>query len=180
MTTCRAGAWSTTCATKTKAQFEHVQRIGAEITETPEYTPAKRKVPQHVRLKYRCEGDYGSSTVRTAFAQTSPLPKCQAGASLLAHVVVSKDNEHCPLSQRERIFEREGLRVPQQTQRDWDLGTRDLLQRLMPVLRKQLLLSPVIFSDDTTLALRAPKGRFQGQRGKTITARLWAYVSGFA
>jgi hypothetical protein len=105
---------------------------------------------------YRCEGDGGSSTVLTAFAQASPLPKCNAGASLLAHVVVSKYNDHCPLARRERIFEREGLRVPRQTQCDWALGTTELLQRLMPVLRDQLLLSPVIFSDDTTLALRAP------------------------
>ena len=163
-----------------KAQFERVQRIGEEISETLEYTPAKLEVLQHVRLKYRCEGDDGSSTVLTAFAQASPLPKCQAGASLLAHVVVSKYNDHCPLARRERIFEREGLRVPRQTQCDWALTTTELLQRLMPVLREQLLLSPVIFSDDTTLALRAPKGRFQGQRGKTITARLWAYVSGGA
>jgi transposase len=30
------------------------------------------------------------------------------------------------------------------------------------------------------MALRAPKGRFQGQRGKTITARLWAALYDFS
>jgi len=160
-----------------KAQFERVQRIGEEVSETLEYTPAKLEVLQHVRLKYRCDSGDGSSTVRTAFARPSPLPKCNAGASLLAHVVVSKYNDHCPLARRERIFERDGLRLSRQTQCDWALGSMELLQRLMPVLREQLLQAPVIFSDDTTLALRAPRGE---RRGKTITARLWTYIAGGA
>ncbi|HET9643219.1 MAG TPA: IS66 family transposase zinc-finger binding domain-containing protein [Burkholderiaceae bacterium] len=96
-----------------KAQFERVRRIGEEVSETLEYTPAKLEVLQHVRLKYRCDSDDGSSTVRTAIAQASPLPKCNAGASLLAHVMVSKYNDHCPLARRERISVRDGLRLPQ-------------------------------------------------------------------
>ena len=40
-----------------KAQFERVQRIGEEVSETLEYTPAKLEVLQHVRLKYRCDSD---------------------------------------------------------------------------------------------------------------------------
>ena len=129
-----------------KAQFERVQRIGEEITETLEYTPAKLVVLQHVRLKYRCDNDDGSSTVRTAFAQPSPLAKCNAGASLLAHVVVSKYQDHCPLARRERIFGRDGLELSRQTQCDWILRTTELLQPLMPVLRERLLQAPVIFS----------------------------------
>lgn len=160
-----------------KARFERVQRIGEEISETLEYTPAKLEVLQHVRLKYRCDADDGRSTVLTAFAQTSPLPKCNAGASLLAHVIVSKYTDHCPLARRERIFERDGLRLSRQTQCDWVLGSAQLLQRLLPVLREQLLQAPVIFSDDTTLALRAPRGE---RRGKTITARMWTYIAGGA
>jgi transposase len=67
--------------------------------------------------------------------------------------------------------------VSRQTQCDWTLGTTQLLQRLMPVLQDQLLQAPVIFTDDTTLALRAPKGQ---RRGKTITARVWTDISGGA
>jgi transposase len=83
-----------------KAQFERVQRICEEVSETLDYTPAKLEVLQHVRLKYPLRRRRGSSTVLTAIAQASPLPKCQACASLLAHVVVSKYNEHWPLARR--------------------------------------------------------------------------------
>jgi hypothetical protein len=47
----------------------------------------------------------------------------------------------------------------------------------MPVLHEQLLQAPVIFTDDTTLALRAPRGQ---RHGKTITARVWTYIAGGA
>lgn len=66
-----------------KAQFDSVERIGEEVSETLEYTPAKLIVIEHVRAKYACRKD-GESTIRTAFAQPSLLPKTNAGAGLLA------------------------------------------------------------------------------------------------
>jgi hypothetical protein len=57
-----------------KAEFEELERIGEEVSETLEYTPAKLVVIEHARAKYACRKD-GESTIRTAFAQPSPLPK---------------------------------------------------------------------------------------------------------
>lgn len=158
-----------------KASFKRLERIGEEISETLEYTPAKLEVLQHVRLKYRCEDEAGRSTIRTAFAQTSPLRRSNAGPGLLAHVMVSKYADHNPLARIERILGRHDARVPRQTLCDWTLGSAGLLMPLMPVLRRYVLRSAVIFTDDTTLALKAPAGE---RRGKTITARLWVYLAG--
>src|SRR5690606_12773100 len=156
-----------------KAQFQRVVRIGEEISETLEYTPAKLEVLQHVRLKYRCEDAGGASTIRTAWAQTSPLPRSNAGASLLAHVMVSKYADHNPLARIERILGRHDARVPRQTLCDWTLRSTQLLMPLMPLLKRHVLGSAVIFTDDTTLALKRPRGE---GNGKTITARLWVYL----
>jgi transposase len=158
-----------------KAQFKRVVCIGEEISETLEYTPAKLEVLQHARLKYRCEDEAGRSTIRTAFAQTSPLTRSNAGPGLLAHVMVSKYADHNPLARIERILARHDARVPRQTLCDWTLGSAELLMPLMPVLRRYVLGSAVIFTDDTTLALKAERGE---RRGKTITARLWVYLAG--
>ncbi|HEX2337011.1 MAG TPA: IS66 family transposase [Hyphomicrobiaceae bacterium] len=158
-----------------KAQFKRVVCIGEEISETLEYTPAKLEVLQHARLKYRCEDDAGGSTIRTAFAQTSPLRRSNAGPGLLAHVMVSKYADHNPLARIERILERHDAHVPRQTLCDWTLGSAELLMPLMPLLRRYVLGSAVIFTDDTTLALKAERGH---SRGKTITARLWVYLAG--
>lgn len=158
-----------------KAGFKRVVRIGEEISETLEYTPAKLEVLQHVRMKYRCEDETGRSTIRTAFAQTSPLARSNAGPGLLAHVMVSKYADHNPLARIERILARHDARVARQTLCDWTLGAAELLMPLMPVLRRYVLGSAVIFTDDTTLALKAERGH---SRGRTITARLWVYLAG--
>ena len=71
-----------------KAEFDTLEKIGEEVSETLEYTPAKLMVIEHARAKYACRKD-GESTIRTAFAQPSPLPKTNAGAGLLAQILVS-------------------------------------------------------------------------------------------
>lgn len=162
-----------------KAGFTRVVRIGEELSETLEYTPAKLEVLQHARLKYRCEDESGRSTIRTAWAQPSPLPRSNAGPGLLSHVMVSKYLDHCPLARQERIFGRQGVRRSRQTLCDWTLGAAELLSSLMAPLKRHVLGSAVIFTDDTTLALKAPPAKSGGEpRGKTITARLWVYLAG--
>ena len=158
-----------------KAQFQRVVCIGEEVTKTLEYTPAKLEVLEHARLKYRCEDESGASTIRTAWAQPSPLARSNAGAGLLAHVMVSKYADHNPLARIERILARHDARVPRQTLCDWTLGSAQLLMPLMPVLKRYVLGSAVIFTDDTTLALKKPNGQ---SNGKTTTARLWVYLAG--
>ncbi|WP_157866553.1 IS66 family transposase [Aromatoleum aromaticum] len=151
-----------------KASFAAVERIGEEVSEMLEYLPARLEVIQNVRLKYRCERADGSSTIRTATAQGSPIAKSNAGPGLLAHVMVSKYLDHCPLARQQRILARDGVVIARQTLCDRVLDGAELLSVLMPVLHRHVLASPVIFTDDTTLALQAP--------GKTVTARMWAYI----
>ena len=158
--------------TDERAQFARVTPIGEEVCETLEYQPARLTVIEHVRLKYRCEDAAGAATIRTATAEPSPLPKSNAGASLLAQVLVAKYADHLPLNRQERIFARHGARIARQTLCDWALASTELLGRLMVPLREHVLAAPVIFSDDTTLQLAEPG------RGKTVTARLWAYLAG--
>lgn len=158
-----------------KAGFARVVRIGEEVSETLEYTPARLEVLQHARLKYRCEDEAGRSTIRTAWAQASPLARSNAGPGLLAHVTVSKYADHNPLARQERVLARHGLRRSRQTLCDWTLGAAELLAPLMAPLKRHVLGSAVIFTDDTTLALKAPRGE---ARGKSITARLWVYLAG--
>lgn len=162
-----------------KAAFTRVVRIGEEISETLEYTPARLEVLQHARQKYRCEDEAGRSTIRTAAAEPSPLVRSNAGPGLLAHVTVSKYADHCPLARQERVLARHGVRRSRQTLCDWTLGTAELLAPLMVPLKRHVLGSAVIFTDDTTLALKAPRDKPGGEsRGKTITARLWVYLAG--
>jgi hypothetical protein len=60
-----------------KAAFDEVEHIGEERSETLHYEPSRLTVIEHVRLKYVAKKD-GESTIVTANAQTSPLPKSNA------------------------------------------------------------------------------------------------------
>ncbi len=153
-----------------KAQFDSLTRIGEEISQTLDYTPARLSVIEHVRAKYRCERA-GEATIRTAAAEPSPIAKSNASAGLLAHVLTAKYCDGLPLACQERIFAREGLELSRQTLCGWALGSTEVLSVLMPVLKCHVTRAPVLFGDDTTLEMLEPG------RGTTRTARLWAYVS---
>jgi transposase len=79
-----------------RAEFDKVERIGEEISETLDYTPAKLIVVEHARGKYRCE-KAGEATIRVAQAEPSPIPKANASAGLLAQVLVAKYADGLPV-----------------------------------------------------------------------------------
>src|SRR3990172_7051189 len=152
-----------------KAEFDALERIGEEVSETLEYTPAKLIVIEHVRAKYACRKD-GESTIRTAFAQPSPLPKTNAGAGLLAQILVSTFADHLPLNRQEMIFKRHGVDLPRSTLCEWKLASGELLSVLRAPLIAHTLAAPRLHTDDTTMPL------IEGGRGSTKTARLWGYL----
>ncbi len=84
--------------------------------------------------------------------------------------MISKCLDHCPLARQLRIFARQGVALSRRTLCDWVRDASESLAVLMPALQRHVLASPVIFTDDTTLALQAP--------GKTITARMWVHLAG--
>ena len=152
-----------------KAEFDTLEKIGEEVSETLEYTPAKLMVIEHARAKYACRKD-GESTIRTAFAQPSPLPKTNAGAGLLAQILVSTFADHLPLNRQEMIFRRHGVDLPRSTLCEWKLASGELLAVLRAPLIAHTLNAPRLHTDDTTMPL------IEGGRGCTKTARLWGYL----
>ena len=155
-----------------RAEFVRLDRIGAQVSQTLEFTPARLTVIEHARLTYRCVRADGSSTVRTASAQPSPLPKSSAGPGLLAHLLVSKYADGLPLARQERMFARHGVKLSRKTMCDWVLLACELLARLRDPLHQHILGAPVVFGDDTTLRLIV-----QGSSPATMTARLWGYIA---
>ena len=152
-----------------KANFDALERIGEEVSETLEYTPARVKVIEHARAKYVCRKD-GLSTICTAYAEPSPLPKTNAGASLLAQILVATFVDHLPLHRQERIWSRHGVELPRSTLTEYKLASGELLAVLRPALIEHVLAAPRVHADDTTFPL------IEGGRGQTKTARMWGYL----
>jgi len=153
-----------------KAGFDRLVRIGEVVSSTLDVIPQKVFVIDHVRAKYRAMKD-GTISIVVADAQPSPIPKSNASAGMLAHVLVSKYADGLPLNRQQKIFARHGIDLSRTTLCDWNLGSTEKLAVLMPALKTHVLAAQVLFADDTTLKL------VEEGRRTTRTARLWAYVS---
>jgi transposase len=85
---------------------------------------------------------------------------------------VSKFADHLPLYRQDGIFEREGVDIPRATQTSWVLQVYDAIRPLGDELKRAILDSDVLFTDDSIIPLQV-KGN-----GKLKKARLWVYVRG--
>ena len=154
-----------------KSDFETLTRIGEDKSETLDYIPAKLQVIEHVRVKYAGTRKLdGSQTVVSASMPPAPLPKANASPNLLSHVLVSKYADHLPLNRIEGIFRRYGVELARSTLCDWVLGSTELLSVIYQAMKTHVLAAPKIHADDTILPLQ------ERGRGRTVQARLWAYL----
>jgi transposase len=143
--------------------------IGKEVTETLEYKQPELYVLATIRYKYaKPDGD----GVIIAPLPAMPIPKCQAGASLLSHLVVAKFVDHMPFyRQRQQIKRTDDYDIPASTINGWITATCDLLAPLEPILRELISKSTYLQVDETPLRVQDPN-----LKGKCHTGYLWPYL----
>ena len=88
-------------------------------SERYEYIPAQMLVIEDACQKYAC-----ACTVKTAGKPAQPIEKSTAGASLLAHVIVSKLADHLPVHRQAKMLRRFGVEIADQTMCGWMRQTR--------------------------------------------------------
>jgi len=111
-------------------------RIGEEITELLEITPATIYVRKIIRPKYALPKEQG---IIIAELPSLPIPKGNAGASILAFIAVSKFVDHLPLYRIRKILKRQDLDVSPSTISGWTAKTAELLSPLYDELKKNFL-----------------------------------------
>jgi len=144
-----------------------LRRIGEDVSETLDYVPGRFKVIRHIREKLSCRA---CDTVVAAPAPDHAIARGRAGAGLLAHVVVSKYDDHLPLYRQAEIFAREGVELETSTLSGWVGATTAALAPLVEALAAEVMASDTLHVDDTPVPVLAPGS------GKTKTGRLWVYV----
>src|ERR1700689_3671926 len=115
---------------------QDLRRIGEEVSERYEYIPAQMQVIEDACFTYAC-----ACTVKTAPKPAQPIEKSTAGASVLAHVIVSKWADHLPLHRQAKMFARHGVELPDQTQCGWMAQCAQLLEPLYERLKRHVLSS---------------------------------------
>jgi transposase len=145
--------------------------IGEETSEKLDYIPAQIKVIKNVRKKYgcrRCEMGVVTAPVPSAF-----LPKSLAAPGLLAHVILSKYEDHLPLYRQEGIWQRLGVDIPRSTLCNWVLMAAERLAVLIPLLRDQIIQSQYARADETPVQVLEEKKVRTSKK-----AYMWVFTTG--
>ena len=93
-------------------------------------------------------------------------------AALMAHVVVTKLNDHVPHYRQEKIFGRSGYEIPRSTLSEWTGRVGFALMPLVQALKEEIFKYGVLHADETPVAMLSPGD------GKTHRSYIWAYAPG--
>jgi len=144
-----------------------LRHFGEDVSEQLDYVPESFRVIRHVRPKFACSK---CETVVEAPAPSRPIARGLAAPGLLAHVLVSKYADRCPLYRQAEIYARQGVELDRSTLAGWVGAASKLLAPLVDAVRRHVLGATKLHADDTPVPVLAPGN------GKTKTGRLWTYV----
>jgi transposase len=155
---------------------ENWVRIGEEVTEVLEHKPGELYVRQIVRPKYALkknkqreaeENGEQALVIKTAPLPLMPLPRGNAGPSLLAELLLGKYMYHQPFHRQISMMSLTGMELPASTVNGWFMGSCDLLRALYYRLKELVLKSDYIQVDESTVPV------IDNEKHRTIKAYLW-------
>src|SRR5206468_10957630 len=144
------------------------ERIGYAATRSLQYVPGH--FIEHENHRDKDAGGKCKDGVTTARGPDKVIKRSPADASVLAHVVVSKIVDHCPLHRLHRIYERSGVNIPVSTMSEWMGQVADLLQSLVDRLTSRILAAYINQTDATGVKVLDPESPENIQRGT-----MWCY-----
>lgn len=164
---------------------EPLVKIGDEITEQLDLTPAKLFVQRTIRPKYICKcalcviaedapaSDDDSPRVKIAALPAQPIPKSFASPGLLAAIATAKYADALPLYRQESILARSGVDLTRQTIAGWMVRCGEIVKPLINLAKDELISGPVILADETRVQVL--KGT---DKKPTAKSYMWCFMTG--
>lgn len=160
------------------------KKIGEEVTEILEYAPGSMYVRRIIRPKYAVSPapdenqeatdteDKTPTTPQISIAKlpTLPIPRGNAGATLLAYILVSKFIDHLPYYRLIQIFRRGGVHISSSTINDWFNTTCTLLEPLYDVLKEKIRGQTYLQADESPIRVQD-----NHKSGSTHLGYHWVY-----
>lgn len=153
-------------------------RIGEEVTEVLEHKPGELFVRRIVRPKYVLKNDTqeedaeeSGATIKIGLLPSLPLPRSNAGPSLLAELLINKYTHHLPFHRQLAMFKQSGVTLPASTVNGWFKSSSDLLRALHYRLRELVLATDYIQVDESTVPV------IDNKKQRTVKAYLWVVRS---
>jgi transposase len=146
-----------TCAIETTV-FDHKVTYQLEkLTQTLKFLEHRAEV----RSCSKCK-----QYVVTAEKPIPPIPGSYAGPALLANIVTEKFDDATPLNRQEKKFRREKAIIPRSTQSDWVIETAFTIAPLYDLLKKNVLSSKCVKTDDSEIKVQDRKYKGKMRKGK--------------
>ena len=145
-------------------------RIGEEVTEVLEHQPGELYVRRIIRPKYAIKStqqEQVETAIQIALLPPMPLPRSNAGASLLAELLINKYQHHLPFYRQIAMFKQVGVSLPASTINGWFQSSCDLLRALYYRLQEVVMESDYIQVDESTVPV------VDNEKHKTVKAYLW-------
>ena len=142
-------------------------RIGEKVSEVLEYTPGKLYVHKTIRPVYK----QADERIAVADLPTQVIPNGNAGASLLAYLLVSKFIDHLPFYRQAQLFKREGMKIPESTITGWFRKTCELLFPLYELMMAQITATDYIQADESPIPVLSNQ-----KPGSTHKGYMWVFL----
>ena len=147
--------------------------IGEEITEILEYQQGELYVKKYIRPEYIKPDEDGTQAKRIIAALPNmPIAKSYAGASLLAHMMVSKYIGHLPIYRQLQMFSRQKITIEDNTVNNWFKQGCNLLEPLYQAHGRQVLSTKYLSADETPI-----KVLDKTKKGTTHQGYYWVYYN---
>lgn len=147
--------------------------VGEDVSEMLDLIAAQLKVVQIARPKKSCRRCERMVQVP---APSRPISGSMAGAGLLAHILVSKFDDHLPLYRQQEIFARMGADIPDSTLVDWCGRAMKVLAPLIERIEADVMASDLLHADDTPIRVLDRSQRDKGLGKGVKKGRIWAYI----
>ena len=147
--------------------------VGEDVSELLDMIAAQMKVVQIARIKKSCRR---CEKMVQEPAPSRPIPGSMAGPNLLAHVLVSKFDDHLPLYRQHEIFARMGTDIPESTLVGWCGRAMKTLTPLIERIEADIMASDLLHADDTPIRVLDRSRRDKGLGKGVKQGRIWAYV----
>jgi transposase len=150
---------------------EGSKKIGEAVTEILEYEAANIYVRRIIRPKYIVESTDEATSIVIADLPSLPVPKGNAGASMIAHILVSKFCDHLPYYRQSKIFKRQNLHIPDSTIGGWANGAiENWLTPVYEAIKGKMLLTDYLMADETPIPVLS-----EDKPGATHRGYHWVY-----
>jgi transposase len=147
--------------------------VGEDVSELLDMIAAQMKVIQIARVKKSCRR---CERMVQEPAPSRPILGSMAGPNLLAHVLVSKFDDHLPLYRQHEIFARMGADIPESTLVGWCGRAMKTLSPLIERIEADIMASDLLHTDDTPIRVLDRSLRDKGLGKGVRQGRIWAYV----